>query len=414
MSTTLPGHSSTHPATPADWPPALALLLGPDAVSVLTTALDGAGGRLLAWRPRQVTHQPRRSTVVQYGADVEWADGRTTTETMVAATGGRIPEGATVLDDGTTQVALWRWPWDPSLPGLARALDRNRVARLLDDVGVGGHAGQLRVRAYRPGRRAVVEAAGGRGRLFLKVVRPSTVEALHNMHRDLAARLPVPDSVGWTDDGILVLPGLRGRTLRDVLRSSKDAPPDPADIESLLDGLPAELATHTPRRDIFATAMHHGDVLRETVPSLRPAIDDLMAILDLAPRSEHPVVPVHGDLYEAQLLVERGRLTGLLDVDTAGAGHRIDDLANLIAHLDVLSLVTDRPRAVARYRDRVIAHSLPRFGTGDLRARVAAAVIGLATGPFRVLEPNWVEATARRLDLARAWLSSATPGTVWR
>lgn len=394
----------------ADWPDELQLLLGADAGGILGAAADAAGGTLRTWAPRQVTHQPNRSTVVQYRADIDWPGGATSSDTIVAATGERIPTGAAVLDDGTTRVAVWRWPSDPSLPGLSAALDRNRVAGLLDDLGVDGGTVQLHPRAYRPGRRAVIEAIGRRGRLFIKVVRPHTVEALHDTHRSLAARLPVPDSLGWTGDGILVLPALPGRTLRDVLRSAKLTPPRPPAIDALLDRLPADLARGPRRRDLFASADHHGSVIAETLPTLRAPVDALLADLHGAPRTGHDVVAVHGDLYEAQLLVGRDGFTGLLDVDTAAAGHRVDDIANLCAHLSVLALVTDRPKLVKRYGATVVAHAETRFDRTDLRARIAAAVVGLATGPFRVLEANWPLATTRRLELARTWLDgSASP-----
>ncbi|MGH9270798.1 MAG: hypothetical protein ACRDZ2_05960, partial [Ilumatobacteraceae bacterium] len=92
------------------------------------------------------------------------------------------------------------------------------MALLLDEIGVGSDAVHLAVRSYRPGRRAVVEAAGRRGRLLLKVVRPAMVADLHATHRLLAPRVPVPDSLGWSDDGIMVLPGLPGRTMRRARR----------------------------------------------------------------------------------------------------------------------------------------------------------------------------------------------------
>src|SRR5688500_9294510 len=117
-STTLP-----HPEEEA-WPPELRLLLGPDAAGLLAAVAETAGGTLVSWRPRQVSHQPNRSTVVQYRAGMRWANGDTTSETFVAATGDRVPaQGAAIFDDGSTRVAVWRWPQDPYLPGLADALD---------------------------------------------------------------------------------------------------------------------------------------------------------------------------------------------------------------------------------------------------------------------------------------------------
>jgi hypothetical protein len=391
------------------WDDDLRLLLGPEAGALVAAAAGAAGGALEQWSAKQVTHQPGSSTVVQYRAELRWPDRAPSTETIVAATGNRIPPGADVLDDGHRRVAIWRWPIDPALPGLPRALDRGRVGALLDDLGVDGGAVQLRVRAYRPGRRAVVEATGRRGRLFLKVVRPAKAQALHDTHRALAPHLPVPDSLGWTDDGIVVLPAVPGRTLRDALRSSDQELPPLAAIDALLDRLPEQLAGAPARGGPVDIAEHHAGVVAATVPGTADLVAEVLGRLRAADRHEHPVVPVHGDLYESQLLVREGRITGLLDVDTAGAGHRIDDHANLVAHLSVLGLVSDRPRPIKRYGAAVLAASEARFDRTDLRARVAAAVLGLTTGPFRVLEPHWQQATVRRLELALGWLDGAAP-----
>ena len=48
-------------------------------------------------------------------------------------------------------------------------------------------------------------------------------------------------------------------------------------------------------------------------------------IIGLLPDTEPgPVVPSHGDFYEANLLVDGGEITGLLDVDAVGPGFRRD------------------------------------------------------------------------------------------
>ena len=96
------------------WPAALRLMLGPDAAGLLQAVADAAGGTLTSWRPRQVNHQPARSTVVQYRTGVRWVAGETTSETFVAATGDRVPaEGAAVFEDGRNRVAVWRWRLEP-------------------------------------------------------------------------------------------------------------------------------------------------------------------------------------------------------------------------------------------------------------------------------------------------------------
>ncbi len=395
------------------WPTELRLLLGPDAGELLAVFVDRCGGRVVGQsRATQVAHQPRGTTTVTYHVEVARPSGERSRETVVARTGDRVPSGATELTNGLSSVAMWRWPDDPLLPGLSAALDTERVATLFGDLGIGGGACTLRVRAYRAGRRAVVEAHNDRGRIFLKVVRPDRARGLHDLHRSLADRLPVPNSVGWTDDGIVVLPAVPGVTLRSVLRSGDSNAPDPASIGELLDALPDELAGGSPRRHWLDLARHHADVVCSTVPSLTSDVETLLDRLgahhDRYEGIDHPVVAIHGDLYEAQLIVDHGRLAGLLDVDTAGAGHRIDDLANFCAHLSVLATVTPSAGSIRRYGAQLLTYAETSFERHDLRARVAGSILGLATGCFRVLEPDWIAKTSRRIALADQWLASAT------
>jgi aminoglycoside phosphotransferase len=395
--------------TAATQPPELELLLGPGAGDLLHAVAGTAGGALGPWRPTQVQYQPAGTTQVQFRADIRWPGGATTSETFVAATGRKIPEqDVAVFDDGATRVAVWRWPSDPLLPALRDATDPTAVAALLDDVGIGGGTLQLRTRAYRPGRRAVVEATGRRGRLFLKVVRPDRAQPMHELHRLLSADLPVPDSLGWTDRGVVVLTARPGETLRQALRTADHPAPPPRALTDLLDRLPASLAEGPRRRDPFTAAQRHGVVLAATVPSARGLVDELLGVFESADHADHPVVPVHGDLYESQLLVDRSRITGLIDVDTAGAGHRVDDLANAIAHLSVMGTLSDRPRHYKRYGAELLAHAEQHHDRADLRLRVAAFVLGLATGPFRTLEPGYADRTRRRLELARSWVPTTS------
>ena len=397
-----------HPEEEA-WPPELRLLLGPDAAGLLGAVAEVAGGALVSWRPRQVSHRPGRSSVVQYRAGMRWENGEATSETFVAATGDRMPQqGAAIFDDGSTRVAVWRWPHDPFLPGLSDALDAGKVGSLLDDLGIDGGTVRLRTRAYRPGRRAVVEATGRRGRLFLKVVGPERVEVLHDRHRSLARVLPVPESLGWSDGGVLVLTALPGETLRAALRSSRHPVPAPEAIVALLDRLPAELAEESPRRDLLSSAQHHAEVIAATVPDAESRVSAVMEALATGDDDDPgQVTAAHGDLYEAQLLVDRGRVTGLLDIDTAGAGLRIDDLANFCAHLSVLAQTSDRPRQIRRFGAALLAQAEAHHPRAALRRRIAAAVVGLATGPFRVMEAGWPTNTTRRLDLAAEWLAGS-------
>ncbi|MGI8627528.1 MAG: aminoglycoside phosphotransferase family protein [Geodermatophilaceae bacterium] len=401
------------PGTAHDaWSPDLRLLLGHEAQGPLRALIEMADGELLSFRPRQVNHQPNRatgasSTVVQYGAHMRWGGGRVAKETLVMATGGRIPPKAAVIESDGVRVGIWRWPFDPDLPGLPSAVDAGAVSALLADLGMGGGTVRLTVRAYRPGRRAVIEASGTHGRVFLKVVRPHRVEALHAKHRLLAQHLPVPHSYGYSAEGILVLQALPGGSLRSALAGAAVPLPTAAALERLLDRLPSELAGNQMSGDLLGCAAHYADVVAGCLPEERARLDSLIGRYAALDAGEHPIVAVHGDFYEGQILVERGRVSGLLDLDSAGTGHRIDEWATMLAHLSVLGLLHPKARRVKRYGADLLTELEKRCPPAQLRLQISAAVLGLATGPFRVLLPRWPEQTRRRLALAEDWLTGA-------
>lgn len=388
--------------------PATGLLTGPEAGDILQTALDAAGGQLLSWRATQVDHQPRHGTTVGYRARVRWPDGREE-QVRFGAYNGPPPPGALVIGDGTERVTVWRFPYDPYLPALPAAHDPAGVTALVRSFGLADGPVRLELRAYRPRRRAVVEVRGTSGsRLFLKVVRPSQVAGLHQRHRLLTDHaVPVPPSLGYTEDGLLVLQALGGQTLRDVLRTGGQPAPDAAEILALLDRLPAALVEVPARRSWLDRVGHYANVLSGVAPRQASLAAEVAAAV-AAEAGRGPTVPVHGDFYESQLRVSGGRIVGLLDVDTAGPGDRIDDLACLLGHLSVLSQLTpDRATTLSRLGARYLAAFDRTVDAADLRYRVAAVVLSLATGPFRVQEAGWEQATGYRIALAARWLEQA-------
>ena len=386
--------------------PALPVLLGPGAGDLLATVLAAVDARPLDLRLRQVRYVPGRSITAQYQVRVAWAEGGTTHETFVATSGEPPPDGTIVLEADGVAVAIWRYPDDPHLPGLAAAADPRRVARLLADLGVEGPEPRLRRRAYRPGRRAVVEATTPGARIFLKVVPPDVVDGLQARHAAMIGHVPVPRSHGWSKDlGIVVLEALPGKTLRKLLEGgTRRLPPAEALVE-LLDALPDPPGSSTPVPGPASRAPGHATLLAAILPEAAARIRAIVeAVAGVEP---DPPVPVHGDFHATQILVRDSRVAGLLDVDTAGLGSRADDLATLLGQLTVLGLTRASRPNLARYTRALLADFDRRVDPVALRLRTAAAVLGLATGPFRVQEENWPLGVERRIAAAERWVEAA-------
>lgn len=391
----------------------LALLTGESAGELMAAVLAATGGELLRWSATQVDYQPGNGTTVGYSARVRWADGTETGERL-GARAGELPDGVALLSDGRRRIGMWRFPFDPALPALPAAWDPERMRQLLWSAGLepGGDEVRLRVRAYRPMRRAVIEVRGASERMFVKVVPPRRARRLHQRHRiATAAGLPVPTPLGWTDDGLVVLAALPGTTLRRVLLGADPVELDCNGVIDLLDALPRELATGR-RRDTWGQkAPHYASVIAGALPPMAKRANDIAAAVDHdAP--EGPDVPVHGDLYESQLMVAGGRVTGLLDIDTAGRGERLDDAGCLLAHLAVLAqLHPARATEINQLGSRLERRLARDADRAALARRTAAVVLSLATGPHRVQEPGWQQHTEQRLALAEQWLDFAASCT---
>ncbi|PRZ03084.1 hypothetical protein BCE75_11552 [Isoptericola sp. CG 20/1183] len=395
----------------------LELLTGDDATELLATAVSTAGGELVDWSVRQVDHRPGRSTTVAYRARVRWVIGgmepQVRTETLGASLGRpgdqHVP-GVLTLDDGEHAVAVWRFPGDPGLPALATAYDVEAVGTLLGDLGVPEVARgpvTLRVRAYRPTRRAVIEASTPGARVFLKVVRPEKGDELYARHALLAgAGLPVPKPLGRNTDGLLVIAPLAGESMRHAVR---DGGPVPAagDVVDLLEQLPDGVTELPYRASWSENAAHYASVIGAALPAEAERAAQLAAVVAGRIAGQPASEPTHGDLYESQIMLGRdGRITGLLDVDSAGPGRRADDLACLVAHVETLSLLrgwdADRLHGLALDYAKGFADVVD---ADELSARTAGVLLSLATGPHRVQEVDWPRQTSRRLDAVERWLS---------
>jgi aminoglycoside phosphotransferase (APT) family kinase protein len=127
------------------------------------------------------------------------------------------------------------------------------------------------------------------------------------------------------------------------------------------------------------------------------------AVIGWSEASETPRQSIiHGDLYENQVLVD-GERFGLIDLDDLGPGDPLLDGANFSAHLLILG-TSGSPAAgvILRYREELRRAFCDRLDASpsELAWRESYCLLRLATGPFRVLHPDWPRRMADRLTLA--------------
>jgi len=386
--------------------PALDILIGPGAVPFLTSALETVGSRLRSHQVSQVRYVPSKSVTVQYSADVITASGRPEKTTFVAMSGIPVPDGIPVFAADGLEVAFWQFPNDPFLHGLGSATDPDRVSNLLERLGALKEPVKLRTRAYRAGRRAVIEASGKSQRIFLKVVRPESTADLQLAHASLAHHVPVPHTFGWSQElGIVALQAMAGRTLRAALTARSTRVPTGSDLVALLDLFPQPNDDAPTVPGPHERASEHARLLKAVAPALAGRLSAIVDRLQSVPAESRAAV--HGDFHSSQILVDGKNIVGIVDVDTAGKGERANDLAGLLGHLSTLALDSPARRDIERYGAALINDFDRRVDPIELRLRVAGAVLGLATGPFRVQLRRWHENTEWRVALAESWIASA-------
>lgn len=339
----------------------------------LGAALRPLGLRPVSWVHLRTHHRPGAGISALYRVEAVPRTGTAgtipplrlqvgaTTASFTAAAG--VPTARGRL--GGAPLRLWVHPRDPVLPGLAWATSADTVARSLFG---GQSAGRTAVDlvAYRPLRRAVVRATlsgtdgrdrpdGSAGRTaYLKVVQPRLASGLrHRLQLAADAGLPVPplldpvSGAGPAAEGVLPLGGLPGLPLHQQLRaagvSALKEPLTPEALTGLLDRLPAA-ALDLPRRPAWSERIL--DYAAGAAVALPDGAERIMRCARgiaamTAATDPGPVVPSHGDFHGGNLLAGASggnlRITGLLDVDALGPGHRVDDLACFLGHLAVLA-----------------------------------------------------------------------------
>jgi aminoglycoside phosphotransferase (APT) family kinase protein len=331
---------------------------------------------------------------------------------------GASPPECRALTLEALHIVALPFPLDPMLPVLARLAgpERNRLlARILrtPDAPVDG---ELTALAYKPQRRYVC-------RLDRADSAPAVLRfyASHERHRAArtAARL--------VSDDILALPRRIGGSKRHQahafewlpgvpLRELLDADAAPRDVLlrvghalAALHARDAKLAAPAPgrRSEQLREIVRTLDVLAPFAATLTQRVAAQLA--RVRPDTGGGAQPVHGDLYDKQILIDGDRV-GLIDLDDASLGRGADDIGLFVAHLERAQLL--RLRSAERTQELVqttLAGYRERSGADlpGLDAAVAEGLVRLAHHPFRNRQPDWPEATQRILARAGELLGLA-------
>ncbi|WP_377107504.1 phosphotransferase [Propionicimonas sp. T2.31MG-18] len=373
------------------------LLQSPEAIGLLVAALTGSPLAELEGFSADLTNwQYRPGAEVTAGYQVGYpTPGGQVVEHLFATT-AEVGSPAVTLSRGDLRFGVWRHPDDPMLPGLAAACDPETVLGWLDTTPT---AIDLALIGYRPLRRAVLRVNADGAVCYLKVLSPARADRLAARQELLAANGLTPQGTSRPTAGVLLTPAAAGRPLASLLAGSSDPDlPTPGALVGLLDRLPAGLLL-LPRRPSWADRLDfHAAAAVQRLPGsadrLARLVHRVRRVLETAPVG--PVVPTHGDFYEANIMVE-GPSLQLIDLDAAGPGLREDDLACLLAHLAVLPGLS--PAHYGGVDDIVSTWTgelARRVDPAALTARVAAVLVSLVAGG----EGDQAE---HRLDLAEAW-----------
>ncbi len=394
--------------------PAASHLTGPGAIDALRVPVEAAGGVIESCRVRQVQYRPGSDLVVQFSATVSWNGAAPVRETLLASTTINGPLAGTVAVEASTSkgplsVGLWRWPFDPALPGLRTAVTSKMLASELRDL-VGTEPMTLEVVAYRPTERVVVKVTTSRHQLFVKVLPLGRAEVLGERHRQLrAAGLPVPSILGLVpESGLLVMDAVAGPTLKEMIKTDAGGWPDATEYHRLTAALGDAIMPEAPivRRRTDDAALH-ARMLADVFPAREGQLGELAEFF-ADDHTAHPTSVIHGDLHESQLVIDQGKITGVLDIDDCGLGAPVDDAATVIAFLRYRALTTPTVRErLNEYADELRRSWLPTFGPSVLDHATAATLVGLATGPYRVQQADWQATSGAVLDTCATLLDNA-------
>jgi len=396
----------------------LALLIGSGAGEILRSALMNMGqpAVIRGWEVHSIHHRPGAGVTAGYSVTLDRIlpnGAHMRVEEYLCASTARLSHpntpGLVYVSKGDSTFSVWRYPADPELPALFLACSPEHMSALL------GMPVSVELMSYRPTRRAVVRVRAANSVSYAKVARPPQVESLAKRHIMLSrAGIPAPPVLIHDVRGLLVIGAANGIPLSTAISRGmgRNAAPLLGSLTALLNALPREALSLSHRPAWADRSTHYAHAAGTALPEERARCEAVAHGIHelLASSDPGPLVPVHGDFYEANIFVshDSSRVTGIIDVDSLGPGHRVDDWACLLGHMSVLPHLAPDSYPYVRddlpiWRD-ACEHAVDPVA---LCARTAGVVLSLVAGAKRVDGAEWIDDALGRLSTAEAWLERA-------
>jgi len=334
-----------------------------------------------------------------------------------SATLGPLGAGMAILDK---EGVLFAWmPCDAELKSLTRMYRPGEREDLLTRM-FKGQAGwaesEFTVLNYKPERRCVgkltrPDGTAATAKFFSKREFDAIRHSLKVLVRPPG--LIVPDWIGGSKGmRAMAFAWLEGEPLDRLLAAGEF---DTAALAGqAISRLHASPQPHLDGREERAPAVVL-DALSRQLGHLLPAHAEHAAdlsrrISDWLSRRVAQKVPVHGDFYDRQVVIDGCRV-GLIDSDSVGVGDRMGDLGCFLAHLErrVVDGVLGRGDM-----QRVRTAFLRGYADGpfdvdesELDGQTAYQLFRLTHHPFRDRRPDWAGQTANLLDRCATLMATA-------
>ena len=335
-----------------------------------------------------------------------------------------LGDGVRALPEANAMLFLL--PNDRGLKLLPKVTALDRLKRVLGSLPELEPAGwrikarksAIDIRRYKPEQRMVARAqlalvhdADARTRALEVMVRLFGDDRGARIARDVAAwretgaAAILPRPLGALEDGaVYVEEALSGHTLRSSIREGGVTPAAMAGALATLHSAHPGFERRQGARDRLKMANVVLAVLQRAGVA---GSDEVAAELAAKLPAEHAGVPIHGDLHARQVLVEAGS-PRFVDFERCAMGDPLDDLGNLLAHLEWEHATMRNegaaagPFAVALAREYMCL--TPTREPGVLGFYRACALLEIAELPVRRGAEDAAEASARAVAMARAAL----------